>query len=84
MTDEEADKILERMKATVILSLEVCVENFAKIVAGEKRIAVVPRKHPSVRAGLVYELRLTSPPAKAPRGGDESWKLTDEELEGLG
>lgn len=63
MTEDERNATFERITNIVLLSLETVAENFAAVVAGEKRIAVVPRKHPKVKAGLIHELRLVRSPS---------------------
>lgn len=61
MTDEEADNRLEALKPLIVNIAEMAVENLAKIVTGQKRIAIVPRQHPKV-IEKIYELRLVTPP----------------------
>lgn len=82
MTDADREAILDRVANTLLLSLEVCVENVAKVVAGEKRLALVPRNHPKVKAGPVLEFRLVSPPEPAPPP-PEARELPPEELAAL-
>lgn len=63
MTEDERNATFERITNIVLLSLETVAENFAAVVAGEKRVAVVPRKHPKVKIGPIYELRLVTAPS---------------------
>lgn len=95
MTDSERDAILERIGDMLILSLETAAENIAAVVAGEKRLALVPRKHPKVKEGLIQEFRLVTPPQvkleepqRTPNNpydrftpGPDGWKPDEAELD---
>lgn len=65
MTDDERKESIGRIADIFLLSMETVAENFAAVVAGEKRVALVPRKHAKVKAGPVYEWRLVSAPTPA-------------------
>ena len=81
MTPKEREAAMERMADIVILSLETVVDNFAKIVAGEKRLGVAYRE---IKGHPVWELRMTTPPkVKVEEPDDGSWKLSEEELRNL-
>lgn len=60
MTDDERDELMSRIGDMLLLTLETAAEHIAKVVAGEKRVALVPRKHP--KAGMIQEFRLVTPP----------------------
>lgn len=83
MTDDEKDVILERIGDMLLLSLEAAAENIAAVVAGEKRLALVPRKHPKVKDGLIQEFRLVTPPQvkleELPV--TDGWKADESELD---
>lgn len=59
MTPDEREATLERVTDIFLLSLETLAENFAAVVAGEKRIGVAKR---TIKKREVWELRLTTPP----------------------
>lgn len=59
MTPEEREATLERVTDIFLLSLETLAENFAAVVAGEKRIGFAER---TIKKRKVWELRLTTPP----------------------
>lgn len=80
MTGEERNALAERLTDIFLLSLETVVENFAKVVAGEKRIAVVPRKNQGLKT---FELRLSTPKALQVQG-QEAWRMTPDELAAIG
>lgn len=84
--EADAKALFRRHVPALVLSLDTILENFVKVIAGEKRIAIVPRTHPKVKEGPVYELRLVNreqvvkaeaPPAEEPR----SWIPSEEEQE---
>lgn len=81
MNDDQRREIAERLLDLFLLTAETAMENIAKVVAGEKRLALVPRKHP--KAGLIQEFRLTTPPPVRMEDPPEKGLLTDEELDGL-
>lgn len=64
MTPDEREKALERVADLFILTLETAVDGLAQVIGGHKRVALVPRTHPKVKAngGVIWELRLTSVP----------------------
>ena len=66
MTDDERKAILEKVADTLLLTLEQAVENFAQVMHGERRLALVPRKHPKIKTGEIYEFRLVTPPEPKP------------------
>lgn len=82
MTDEQREAIATQLADLFLLTAEMAMANIAKVVAGEKRVALVPRRHP--KAGLIQEFRLTTPPPVkvAPEPRDD-WALTEDELAGL-
>jgi hypothetical protein len=77
MTDDERKATLERIADLLILSLETAAENFAEVIAGEKRIAFVKRRV-NGQQFPVTEIRLSKPPkvrvtqpAPGPEVGEE-------------
>lgn len=62
MTDDELKASFRKSASLFALCLEQAMEGVAQVVMGERRLAVVPRRHPKVKEGLVYELRLVKRP----------------------
>lgn len=83
MTDAERKALAERLGDLALLTFETALEHIAAVVAGEKRLALVPRKHPKVKDGPIMEFRLVTPPQvkmeEAPT--TDGWKPDESELD---
>lgn len=83
MTPDEREQRMEAVGDRLVLILEEAVENLTAVVFGKKRLAVVPRRHPKVKEGPIYELRLVKvhePEVVIAKPADAGL-LTPEELE---
>lgn len=82
MTPAERETLADKLADHFLLMAEELLERASEVVFGKKRIAVVPRKHPKVKEGPIYELRLVKVPddVKVAEPSDKGL-LTDEELE---
>lgn len=56
--EKDSQALVIRHLPALVLSLDTIFENVVAVIAGEKRIAVVPRTHPKVKEGPIFELRL--------------------------
>lgn len=64
LTEEERQAILDKVGDQLLLCLEQAAENITAVVFGEKRLALVPRKHDKIKTGPIHEFRLVKAPGR--------------------